>query len=123
MGCLPWLVCSLLAWSTVYGATRLADLTDDPVSSAKGCVRDLSSLSYDAVKDCSAGKEGNKLEHSMGAKTESLDPPHKYVPWVVVNGEHTDELQEKAQSDLLGLVCSLYQGAQPAECNTGETVL
>ena len=189
MGCLPWLVCSLLAWSTVYGATRLADLTeeefktnylgsnklagipditlpernyladipyiplpgsfvwrvqadgswkfecqhgekeclgnilevcimqqlnwdsdmylpviscmegsDDPVSSAKGCVRDLSSLSYDAVKDCSAGKEGNKLEHSMGVKTESLDPPHKYVPWVVVNGDHTDELQEKAQS-------------------------
>ena len=72
--------------------------SDDPVSSAKGCVRDLSSLSYDAVKDCSAGKEGNKLEHSMGVKTESLDPPHKYVPWVVVNGEHTDELQEKAQS-------------------------
>ena len=72
--------------------------SDDPVSSAKGCVRDLSSLSYDAVKDCSAGKEGNKLEHSMGVKTESLDPPHKYVPWVVVNGDHTDELQEKAQS-------------------------
>jgi len=96
--------------------------SDDPVSSAKGCVRDLSSVSYDAVKTCAAGKEGNKLEHSMGVKTESLDPPHKYVPWVVVNGEHTDELQEKAQSDLLGLVCSLYQGPQPAECNTGETV-
>ena len=55
----------------------------------------ISCLSY---KDCSAGKEGNKLEHSMGVKTESLDPPHEYVPWVVVNGDHTDELQEKAQS-------------------------
>ena len=28
------------------------------------------------------GAEGNKLEHAMGVKTESLDPAHNYVPWV-----------------------------------------
>ena len=45
----------------------------------------------------------------MGARTESLDPPHNYVPWIVVDGKHTDELQEAAQTNLVGLVCSLYQ--------------
>jgi len=95
------------------------EASDDPVSSAKGCLAALSSVSYDVVKKCAAGPEGNKLEHAMGAKTESLSPPHKYVPWVVVNGEHTDELQEKAQRDLVGLVCSMYQGKKPAECSSG----
>jgi len=95
---------------------------DNPISSARGCVSALSSVNYEAVKKCAAGKEGNKLEHSMGAKTESLDPPHKYVPWIVVNGEHTDDLQEKAQTDLLGLVCTLYQGQKPAECSNVEEI-
>ena len=45
----------------------------------------------------------------MGAKTEALSPPHKYVPWIVINGEHTDELQNEAQTNLVALVCKLYK--------------
>jgi hypothetical protein len=45
----------------------------------------------------------------MGAKTETLNPPHKYVPWIVINGEHTDELQNEAQTNLVALVCKLYK--------------
>jgi interferon, gamma-inducible protein 30 len=33
------------------------------------------------------------LMHQMGKDTESLDPSHTYVPWIVVNGQHTDEIQ------------------------------
>jgi len=95
---------------------------DDPISSAKGCISALSKISYEAVKKCASGKEGNKLEHAMGAKTEALDPPHNYVPWIVVNGEHTDQLQNAAQTNLVGLVCSLYKGQKPAECSKLETV-
>ena len=45
----------------------------------------------------------------MGAKTESLDPPHQYVPWIVINGKHTDSLQTQAQTNLVSLVCNEYQ--------------
>ena len=63
------------------------------------------------------GPEGNKLEHAMGVKTESLDPAHNYVPWVVINGEHTNELESEAMKDLKGLVCKLYTGQKPSECD------
>ena len=55
------------------------------------------------------GPEGNRLEHAMGAKTESLDPPHNYVPWIVVDGEHDNETQQAAMDNLLALVCKLYK--------------
>ena len=45
----------------------------------------------------------------MGAKTESLDPPHNYVPWIVVDGEHDNETQQAAMDNLLALVCKLYK--------------
>lgn len=48
----------------------------------------------------------------MAVKTESLVPAHNYVPWILVDGEHTAELQTKAQQDLLGLVCQLYKVKQ-----------
>lgn len=95
---------------------------DDPVASAKGCISALSSISYDAVKKCASGKEGNKLEHAMGAKTESLDPAHNYVPWIVINGEHTDDLQTRAQTNLVSLVCQEYQGKKPIECSNIQAV-
>ena len=73
----------------------------------------------------------------MGAKTESLDPPHNYVPWVVVDGEHNNEIQQAAMDNLLALVCKLYkvvvvkslnlgnkifilQGTKPTECDDSE---
>ena len=34
---------------------------------------------------------------------------HKYVPWVTVNGIHTEDIQSKAQDDLVGLICSTYK--------------
>jgi interferon gamma-inducible protein 30 len=34
---------------------------------------------------CFNGTLGNQLEHQMAVKTEALDPPHKYVPWIVLN--------------------------------------
>ena len=73
----------------------------------------------------------------MGAKTESLDPPHNYVPWIVVDGEHDNEIQQAAMDNLLALVCKLYkvvvvkslnfenkmsifQGTKPTECEEAE---
>ena len=62
------------------------------------------------------GSDGEKLMHEYAVKTDSLNPPHKYVPWIVINGEHTEELEQEAFDDLVGLVCKLYSGKKPGEC-------
>jgi len=90
---------------------------DDPITSARGCVRDLApSISFRDIKKCSNGLEGNKLMHEMGLATEKLEPSHKYVPWVVVDKKHNETIQQEAMENLLGLVCRIFKGEKPAVC-------
>ena len=62
------------------------------------------------------GKNGNLYEHNMALLTEALKPKHKYVPWITVNGIHTEEINDEATEDLLKLVCKTYTGELPVEC-------
>jgi len=107
-----------LDWDSVkyLPVVECMEAAADPISSAQGCVKKHSNLSFDQIQTCAKGPEGNKLEHQMGEKTDNLDPSHTYVPWVVVNDQHTNALQSAAMTDLLALVCKLYQGTKPAEC-------
>jgi len=82
---------------------------DDPVNAALGCVRDLSKLDYRDVQKCANGAEGNALMHEIAVKTEGLSPSHQYVPWIVVDGIHNDQVQEEAQENLLNYVCKTYK--------------
>ena len=53
---------------------------------------------------------GNNYEHEMAVKTQSLYPPHQYVPWVVAQGTHSDDIQNQISSSLLNYVCQEYKG-------------
>ncbi|XP_030365429.1 gamma-interferon-inducible lysosomal thiol reductase [Strigops habroptila] len=75
-------------------------------------------LDGDRIAACVRGDTGAALMHRNAQLTEALDPPHQYVPWVVVNGKHTDELQAQAETSLLGLICRLYQGEKPEACGS-----
>ncbi|KAG1969616.1 gamma-interferon-inducible lysosomal thiol reductase [Pimephales promelas] len=74
---------------------------------------------WDSVMKCVTGDQGNKLMHGNAVKTNALKPPHEYVPWITINGEHTEDLQNKAMNSLFSLVCSLYKGEKPAACTPG----
>lgn len=52
---------------------------------------------------------GNQLQHIFAAQTESLQPPHQYVPWITINGVHTEEMEQEAEKDLVGLLCKSYK--------------
>lgn len=99
-------------------AIHCMEASDDPVSNAEACVKEnLPGVDYNSVDQCAKGKLGNILMHQMGKKTESLDPSHTYVPWIVVNGQHTEDIQNEASEHLLALVCDMYTGSKPKECH------
>ena len=100
-----------LSWDVYYYLPLIMcmESSDNPVEAVKDCIGHWSKLNYTTISTCANGPEGNGLHHLMGVKTETLVPPHKYVPWIVVNGGHNEEIQKQAQTDLLGLVCQLYK--------------
>jgi len=80
------------------------------------CV-EKSSLSWSNVEQCSYGEEGNQLMFATGEKTNNLQPEMTWVPWIVVNNEHTDAIQQAATKDLLQLICDTYAGSKPSGCS------
>ncbi|XP_035526033.1 gamma-interferon-inducible lysosomal thiol reductase [Morone saxatilis] len=114
--------------------TCLMDMTDlaflvifcmesssDVIKSAQKCVEIYTpELNWDNVMGCVKGDKGNQLMHQNALKTQALKPPHQYVPWVTINGEHTEDLQNKAMSSLYTLVCSLYKGPKTEACGGAQ---
>ncbi|KAL2097631.1 hypothetical protein ACEWY4_006838 [Coilia grayii] len=95
----------------------------DVVKSGQTCLELVSpSSKWDSIMTCVKGDQGNKLMHDNAVKTNALKPPHEYVPWVTVNGEHTDDLQDKAMNSLFNLVCSLYKGEKPPACTLAAKI-
>uniref|UniRef100_A0A8C7FTE4 Gamma-interferon-inducible lysosomal thiol reductase n=1 Tax=Oncorhynchus kisutch TaxID=8019 RepID=A0A8C7FTE4_ONCKI len=60
------------------------------------------------VTSCVKGELGFKLMHENALKTNALSPAKTHVPWVTINGEYTDDFQDKAMSSLFNLVCKMY---------------
>lgn len=69
-------------------------------------------LNSEAVLDCYENGKGEKLEFQYAEQTDSLQPPHKYVPWVVVNGQPLYEDYE----DVEAYICKAYEGKLPKAC-------
>ncbi|KAL7849383.1 hypothetical protein SRHO_G00210060 [Serrasalmus rhombeus] len=102
-----------------YLVINCMEMSRDVVNAAKPCTDLFSDTPWKTIDSCVNGDEGNKLMHQNAVKTGALKPPHQYVPWVTINGEHTDDLQDKAMSSLFNLVCSLYKGEKPPACTLG----
>ncbi|XP_026229580.1 gamma-interferon-inducible lysosomal thiol reductase [Anabas testudineus] len=101
------------AFQIIYCMESSADV----IKAAQSCVTLYDpSLQWGKVMNCVNGNQGNQLMHLNAVKTKDLNPPHQYVPWVTINGKHTEDLQQKAMNSLFTLVCSMYQGSKPAMC-------
>lgn len=79
-------------------------------------------VDYKAILNCVNGPLGNKLEHQMAVKTDKLYPPLTSVPWVTLNGVHTNEIQKEAETDLQRLICDTYTGTKPKACQQDKAV-
>ncbi|KAK6467556.1 gamma-interferon-inducible lysosomal thiol reductase-like [Huso huso] len=95
--------------------------SQDVIKSGEACLKLYEpTVQWESIMTCVKGDQGNKLMHANAQLTDALKPAHQYVPWVTLNGEHTDAMQGKAMSSLFNLVCSTYKGEKPVAC-TGET--
>jgi len=89
---------------------------DATLQNAKKCADDLH-IEWGPISACYNGSEGNYLEHTMAQKTDALEPKHTYVPWIVVDGKHSERMQVDAQCGLVEFLCQHYKGVKPKECN------
>ncbi|KAH9366261.1 hypothetical protein HPB48_008319 [Haemaphysalis longicornis] len=91
-------------------------LAQRPQEAGEECARGIA-RNWNAIQRCAHGGTGLRLQDQMSERTWNLDPPHHYVPWIVVNGEHTDDIQAMAQTDLLRVVCDATpDGRKPPPC-------
>ncbi|XP_021621289.1 gamma-interferon-responsive lysosomal thiol protein isoform X2 [Manihot esculenta] len=68
--------------------------------------------------DCYTSGYGNVLEQKFAAETAQLNPPHRFVPWVLVNNQ---PIQEDFKN-FVSYVCNAYQGTQvPETCKSLPT--
>ncbi|XVF20362.1 hypothetical protein REPUB_Repub11eG0191600 [Reevesia pubescens] len=66
------------------------------------------------ITDCYNSGLGQKLDLRYAAETNALEPPHTYVPWVVVEGQPLYEDYE----NYVSYVCKAYKGvALPRVCS------
>ncbi len=66
-------------------------------------------IDFTQIDACVNSKLGNQLQHKYAVQTESLRPQHQYVPWVTINGVHTEEIEREAERDLVRLICRTYK--------------
>ncbi|KAL8057616.1 hypothetical protein ABFX02_04G195000 [Erythranthe guttata] len=77
------------------------------------------SLDPSPVAACYNGERGKELILGYAAVTQALEPPHKYVPWVVVDGEPLyDDYR-----NFVSYICKAYKGtANPSACSSESSV-
>lgn len=73
-------------------------------------------MDWASINSCATGAEGLTLMHEMAVATAALNPPHQYVPWVTINGVHTDAMQTDIMNNMVAFVCKTYAGTKPAAC-------
>ena len=75
---------------------------------AKQCAQNTS-IDFTQVEACTNTRLGNELQHNYAVQTEATKPAQGFVPWVTLNGDHSDEIQDMAQTNLIRLICTTYQ--------------
>ncbi|CAF2514947.1 unnamed protein product [Rotaria sp. Silwood2] len=83
-------------------------IVGDVETVARQCAKNAS-IDFEQVATCTNGRVGNQLQHAYAVQTEQTKPAQGFVPWVTLNGNHTKEIQDLAQTDLIALLCDTYK--------------
>mmetsp|Transcript_44876 Transcript_44876/g.51575 ORF Transcript_44876/g.51575 Transcript_44876/m.51575 type:complete len:231 (+) Transcript_44876:34-726(+) len=98
-------------FKTFWPIIMCLEETGNPVKYASSCAKSLP-FDFTEVYKCYNSDLAIELEHGYALETEALNPPHTSVPWVTINGVHTDSIQYQAENDLIKLICDSYTGTK-----------
>eukprot|EP00959_Pyramimonas_sp_CCMP1952_P404586 8479326-Pyramimonas_sp.AAC.3 len=99
----------------IYCFEDLFPTSRDAKATSSSCAK-RANISARDVETCAEGSEGEELAQQMFEKTVALDPPHKFVPWFVVDGQAA--CNESVGCEAVPyLVCQAYKGKAPAACS------
>jgi interferon gamma-inducible protein 30 len=90
---------------------NLRDFGKDFVATLKYCVPE-EGIRNDLLT-CAHGSEGNNLQHELVQKTPK---EIEYVPWIVFNGKHDEEVEKKIILNMLDFLCSLEGNSSLPVC-------
>ncbi|XP_044493148.1 gamma-interferon-responsive lysosomal thiol protein-like [Mangifera indica] len=69
----------------------------------------------DVPINCYRNGSGKLLEQTYATETAQLNPPHRFVPWVIVN----DQSLQEDYMNFISYVCRAYKGTQvPEACRS-----
>ena len=82
----------------------------DPSKVDRSCAREigLSRLQTREIEECAKSSEGLALAEENLRHSESIGMVH--APWIVVNGEKSEEVEDAVWNSLFHYVCELYTG-------------
>ena len=83
--------------------------TEGDVTTVATRCAEKTQIDFSKVDACTKSKLGNQLQHNYAVQTDNLQPQHQYVPWVTINGVHTEEMEREAERDLVKLICKTYK--------------
>lgn len=72
-------------------------------------------LNWQQISTCFNGDEGEKLIEHNWSKTYYLNPPHNFIPWIVINDRHSYNQQQESFGHLFDYLCDNYLTNVP-EC-------
>ncbi|CAL1368793.1 unnamed protein product [Linum trigynum] len=111
--------CAIHAWPKLEKNFPFIYCVEEKVHEGKyreweSCFGELA-LDPKPIQDCYSSGYGEKLELKYAAETNELEPPHQYVPWVVVDGKPLYEEYE----NVISYICEAYKGtATPKACSS-----
>jgi interferon, gamma-inducible protein 30 len=83
-------------------------IVDDVETVARQCATNAS-IDFEKIQACTVTRLGNQWQHAYAVQTENTKPTQAFVPWVTLNGNHTNDIQDMAQTDLIELLCQTYK--------------
>ncbi|XP_018572782.1 gamma-interferon-inducible lysosomal thiol reductase [Anoplophora glabripennis] len=83
-------------------------------SNAKKCAY-KKELSWETIKRCANGEEGDELFAHYGDVTDSLYPSLEYVPHILFNDKDNQTLEDSARDNFVKTVCAIFTD-RPSGC-------
>lgn len=116
-------VCALNKMDYETGLKFMVCIENDLENNHKNIDKALSSCVSDeklmkAILECAEGTEGNLLQHNVALATH---PDHTYVPWVVFNGIHDQEIEDKILNNMTGFLCGLKENEAFPGCRRQQS--